>query len=51
LHNLSVDSLIKQFMDLEKNADDIRSQIKRKVEYYREAWDQEYSRIFPAQQT
>ena len=50
LRNLGVDILIKHFVELEKKAEKLKPYIKRKVEQYREAWDQEYSAIFPAQQ-
>jgi polysaccharide pyruvyl transferase WcaK-like protein len=50
LRNLGVDILIKHLVELEKNAEKLKPYIKRKVEQYREALDQEYSVIFPAQQ-
>ena len=50
LRNLGVDILIKHFVELEKKAEKLKPDIKRKVEQYREVLDQEYSAIFPAQQ-
>ena len=38
------------FVELEKKDEQLKPYIKRKVEQYREAWDQEYSAIFSAQQ-
>jgi polysaccharide pyruvyl transferase WcaK-like protein len=50
LRNLGVDMLIKHFVELERNAEKLKPDIKRKVEQYREVWDREYAAIFPAQQ-
>jgi polysaccharide pyruvyl transferase WcaK-like protein len=50
LRNLDVDTLVKQLMHLERNAGKLKPCIQQKVEEYREALDQEYSAIFPAEQ-
>ena len=50
LSDLRVDILIKHFTELQKDADKLRPRIKRSVEQYREALDQEYSTIFAGQQ-
>jgi polysaccharide pyruvyl transferase WcaK-like protein len=48
LHNLGVDMLIRQLVELEEKAEKLKPYIKRKVEQYREALEEEYSAIFPA---
>lgn len=49
LRNLAMDTLIRQFVELERNAEKLKPYIKRKVGQYREALDQEYFAIFPAE--
>ena len=48
LTNLGVDILIERFVQLEKNAEKLRPHVKRKLDQYREALDQEYSVVFGA---
>ena len=44
--NVDSDKLIGQFMALEQNADNLKSQIKQKAEAYRIALDEQYDRLF-----
>jgi polysaccharide pyruvyl transferase WcaK-like protein len=46
IDQLDIDGLIKQFIELEANAERLRPQVQRKIEEYRKALDEQYALLY-----